>query len=259
MIEIACKIGYMQHWCYCRDRLALYGLLFILIFSFSKSVLAEAATAKHLDAMKPDIHNQASLQRGFGLYLDYCMGCHSLDYARYERTAEDIGIPIDIMESRLAGDLKVGNLMANNMPAHKAKQWFGVAPPDATLMARALGADHLYTYLRSFYKDSTRPTGVNNLVKPNIAMPHPLLPLQGLNECVADNHTECVEFKQVISGSMSADEYDKAVYDLVNFMVYVSEPAALVRYQIGYYVMLFLSLMLVFTWLLNREYWKDIT
>jgi cytochrome c1 len=220
-----------------------------------------------LDHIKPDIHNQPSLQRGLGIYMNYCMGCHGLSYARYERTANDLGIPIDLVETNLlSGKQKIGDLMETAMPADKSAQWFGKTPPDLTLMARAKGADYIYSYLRAFYRDDSRPFGVNNLVFPNTAMPHALLDLQGLSECVphqmestdAPLPSACAELKMDAPGSLSAEEYDAAIYDLANFMVYIAEPAALVRYRMGVYVMLALTLLLIFTWLLKREYWKDI-
>ena len=219
-----------------------------------------------LDHIKPDIHNQPSLQRGMGLYMNYCLGCHGLSYARYERTANDLGIPIDLAEeSFLTEGQRIGDLMTTAMPAEKAARWFGKAPPDLTLLARAKGADYIYSYMRSFYRDDTRPFGVNNLVFPSVGMPHVLLELQGLNECVphppnavAKSNQPCASLEMSKPGRMDAQAYDAIIYDLVNFMVYISEPAALIRYRMGTYVMLFLLLMLVFTWLLKREYWKDI-
>lgn len=238
----------------------------IVFGAFASPVLNGATKDVVLDHIEADIHNQPSLQRGLGLFMNYCLGCHTLNYARYERTAQDIGLALDVAEEHLlVGDIKIGDLMTNTMRDEDAMRWFGKAPPDLTLFARVRGADYLYTYLRSFYRDTARPFGVNNKVFPSVGMPHALLDLQGLNECVpataGDGHGSpdpCAHFETVVPGSMSAEEYDEAVYDLVNFLVYVSEPAALVRYRMGLYVMLFLVVMLVMTWLLKREYWKDI-
>ncbi len=231
-----------------------------------------------LDHATVDIHDQASLQRGAGLYMNYCMGCHSLELARYERTALDLGIPLDLAEQHLIFDgSKIGELMENAMPAELAQKWFGTVPPDLSLTGRLRGADWLYTYLRSFYEDPARPLGVNNRLFPNVGMPHALLELQGLNRCapgpvLAPNlgikrdpltgadllEDPCGRFETVVPGRLDVEEYDQAVADLVNFLVYVGEPAALVRYRMGVYVMLFLGIFLVFAWLLKREYWKDI-
>lgn len=230
---------------------------------------ARSATGElQLDRMRPDIHDQASLQRGLGLYMDYCMGCHTLRHARYERTAVDLDIPLDIAaEYLLVGDQKIGDLMTNTMP-EEAADWFGKVPPDLTLFARARGADYLYSYLRAFYEDPARPLGVNNWVLHNVGMPHAFLSLQGLNRCASKEVPEapgtalslpgCAQVETVVPGSMTAQEYDQAVYDLVNFLVYIAEPVAKVRYRMGAYVMLFLSVLLVFTWLLKREYWKHL-
>ncbi len=152
------------------------------------------------------------------------------------------------------------------------KQWFGVVPPDLTLIARAKKPDYLYTYLRSFYEDPSRPLGVNNKVFPNVGMPHALLELQGLQGCAMGSQggsrdpltnesildDPCGSFTLVEEGAMSPEEFDEAVYDLVNFLVYVGEPAALERQRIGVYVLLFIAVFFVFAWLLNREYWKDV-
>ena len=146
-----------------------------------------------LDHIEVDASNKASLQSGAQLYMNYCMGCHSMQYARYERTANDLGVPVELFEGNLKfegmsfeidGAAKIGDLMENAMPAAMAKKWFGAAPPDLTLVARSKGADWLYTYLRTFYTDPSRPYGVNNKVFKDVGMPHVLLELQGETECV---------------------------------------------------------------------------
>jgi ubiquinol-cytochrome c reductase cytochrome b subunit len=172
---------------------------------------------------------------------------------------------------------KIGSLMTISMPDELGKQWFGAVPPDLTLIARAKSADYLYTYLRSFYADSERPMGVNNKVYPNVGMPHALLELQGLQACAMGPRgaeggdakrdpltgedileDPCGSFTLVEEGAMAPEEFDEAVYDLVNFLVYVGEPSALERQRIGVYVLLFIAVFFIFAWLLNREYWKDV-
>ena len=242
------------------------------------SVFAASSGGVHLDKVRVDIHDQDSLQKGLALYTNYCMGCHGLSYARYERTALDLGIPADLVEKYLISDTsKIGSLMTTAMPEDLSSKWFGVAPPDLTLIARARGADWVYTYLRSFYADPARPWGVNNTVFKDVGMPHALLELQGLAACapgpvLAANggikrhpltgqdllEDPCGRFEIVSPGTMSPQEYDRAVADLTNFLVYIAEPAALVRYRMGVYVMFFLAVLLVFSWLLKREYWKGI-
>ena len=234
----------------------------------------------HCDAFEPALDNEPSLQNGYKMYMNYCMGCHSLGYARYERTANDLGIPVELVEQHLIfDDSKIGDLMSNAMPTELAKKWFGAAPPDLTLVARARSPEWLYTYLRNFYRDDSpaRAYGVNNRVFPDVAMPHVLVSLQGLPECapgpvLAVNggikrdpltgedmlEAPCGRLAVSQAGVMSSDEFDAAIYDLVNFLTYVAEPMQMDRQRIGIYVMLFLAFFGVFAYLLNREYWKDV-
>ncbi|MCV6606101.1 MAG: ubiquinol-cytochrome c reductase, partial [Porticoccaceae bacterium] len=197
---------------------------------------------------------------------------------RYERVADDLGMPHEVVLDNLVfHDGKIGDLMEISMPPRKAKAWFGATPPDLTLVARARNPEWLYTYLRHFYKDDSRPLGVNNKVFKDVGMPHVLLELQGLQECAPgpslDEHGNpktdpltgdlvlddpCGDYKIVEQGTMSSAEYDQAMYDLVNFLEYVAEPIAEERQNIGVYVLLFLSLLFIWVWLLNKEYWKDI-
>ena len=231
------------------------------------------------DEIEVDAHNVESLQNGARLYMNYCMGCHSLQYSRYNRVAEDLGIPEDLFMANLMFDpnIKVGSLMENSMDDVNAKVWFGAAPPDLTLVSRARQPEWLYTYLRTFYKDNSRPYGVNNKVFKDVGMPHVLLELQGMQECAMGSVTAanggvkrdpltgediledpCGQFTIAEAGQMNPEEYDSAMYDLVNFLAYTSEPMAKDRQRIGVYVLLFILLFFVFTWLLNREYWKDV-
>jgi len=229
---------------------------------------------EHFEA---DLSDKASLQRGAKYFVNYCMGCHSASYSRYERVADDLEIPHDMMMDNLVfTDQKIGELMTIAMPVDKSKKWLGATPPDLTLVTRARSSEWVYTFLKNFYRDDTRPTGVNNKVFHSVGMPHVLLELQGLPECAPgkklDSHgrvvrndlgeplmTSCGSTAVGdVEGSMNAEEFDAAVYDLVNFMTYLSEPIADKRGQIGIYVFMFLGVLLVFTWLLNREYWKDV-
>ncbi|WP_116368583.1 ubiquinol-cytochrome c reductase [Parahaliea mediterranea] len=247
-----------------------------------KAVGAESAHACGsipCDEFTADPSDKASLQNGARLYMNYCMGCHSLQYARYNRVAEDLGIPTDLMEANLIFDPseKIGSLMHNAMSKDDAKVWFGAAPPDLTLVSRARQPEWLYTYLRTFYKDDSRPWGVNNKVFKDVGMPHVLLELQGMQECAmgpvkaanggvkrdpltgADIMEEpCGRLVVTEEGSMTPDEFDGAMYDLTNFLAYTAEPIASDRKRIGTFVLLFITLFFVFAWLLNREYWKDV-
>jgi ubiquinol-cytochrome c reductase cytochrome b subunit len=230
------------------------------------------------DAFEADLTDHASLQNGAKLAVNYCMGCHSFKYSRWERVANDLGIPNQMMlDNMVFSGQKIGDLMKIAMPEEGAKEWFGAVPPDLTLVARARSPEWVYTYLRNFYVDPTRPLGVNNKVFKDVGMPHALLDLQGLPECapgpvLAANggikrdvltgedilDDPCGRFNITVPGTLSAEEYDVAVYDLVNFLEYVAEPMAEERKHIGRMVLLFLLLLLVFVVLLNREYWKGI-
>ncbi len=214
-----------------------------------------------------DPHNQASLQKGAKLFVNYCMGCHSLEYQRYNRMARDIGLTDEqVKDNLIFTGAKVGDTMKNAMPKAAAKQWFGVTPPDLTVIARSRGVDYLYTYLQTFYKDPTRPFGVNNAVFPNAGMPHVLWELQGMQEPVFTMHKDAAGkevqtltgFRLAQPGSMSPPEFKEAMADLTNFLAYVGEPIKLERQRLGIWVLLFLALATIVFYLLKKEYWKDV-
>lgn len=232
----------------------------------------------HCDHVDINLKDKEALQRGAQLYTNYCAGCHAMQYQRYERTANDIGIPVDLYKKHLIfGDAKIGDLMTIGMSAKDAKNWFGAPPPDLTLSARLRGTDWLYTYLRNFYRDDTKTWGVNNKVFPSVGMPHVLAELQGLQECAmgpgiaenggikrdpltgADiNDVPCGKWEIKQKGSLTSQEYDVAMKDLVTFLAYVGEPSKLDSHRIGIFVLLFLAFMFIWAYLLKREYWKDI-
>lgn len=247
-----------------------------------------------------DITDPASLQRGAQLYFNYCLGCHNLQYERYNSLAQGIGITDEagnvletvVKENLLFTGEKITAPIVSAMRAEDAAKWFGMAPPDLTLVARVRGTDWLYTYLKSFYHDPEKPWGVNNLVFPDVAMPHVLVSLQGVQEpkYAVTHHSDSAAIDSVASagataspddeaetahngtepgqvlvalelaapGTMAPAEYDAAVIDLVNFLSYVAEPVQLTRRHIGILVMVFLGIFLVFSYLLKREYWKDV-
>jgi cytochrome c1 len=187
---------------------------------------------------KVNIYNNAELQNGLSTYMNYCYGCHSLKYSRYKRIAEDLEIPIELYISNLIyDDSKPGELMQISLNKEDAVNWLGAVPPDLTLEARVRKPEWIYTYLKSFYSDSSRPYGVNNLVYKNVSMPHVLEDLQN---------------------SMSENDFSKTMADLTNFLVYVSDPSARERQQLGVYVLLFLLLFTAFAFLLYREYKKEL-
>ena len=240
-------------------------LLVLLTLLTSINVLAAGGNV-HLDKANYDLTDKASLQNGAKLYMNYCLGCHQMQYQRYQRSFEDLGIPVDLGQANLqfTGE-KPGDHIKNAMPSESAANWFGAPPPDLTLVARVRGADWIYTYLRSFYADESRPFGVNNLVFPEVAMPHVLQELQGVPSKTTEQQLvdgEMVEryvgLKSDGSGIMTPEEYDAAVLDLVNYLVYTGEPSRLQSEHIGRYVMLFLLVLLVLVYLLKKEYWRDV-
>jgi len=244
-----------------------------ILFSIcAGGVFAAGGASVPLDHINTDIRDQPSMQRGLALFTNYCFGCHSLEYSRYERSANDLGIPNEIFEENLLdGEAKIGELMGIAMDKDQAKVWFGSAPPDLTLTARLRGADWLYSYLRGFYADPKRPYGVNNVVFKDVGMPHVLAGLQGLcakaPELGIDPEVDPLSGNIVKSsgcevyateGSMTPDEYDEAIYDLVNYLEYVGEPSRVESERLGLYVLLFLVFLFVFVYFLNKEYWRDI-
>jgi ubiquinol-cytochrome c reductase cytochrome c1 subunit len=216
-----------------------------------------------------DIANQTSLQRGARNFVNYCLGCHSLQYVRYSRVADDLGLTQDQLKANLmfTGE-RPFDVMRTAMPSADAETWFGRAPPDLSLIARAKGPDYLYQFLKTFYLDPERPTGVNNLALDNAAMPQVLADLQGTQKAVfvlekksgrnAEMERVFDHFEQVTPGRMRADEFDEFVRDTVNFLDYVSEPIRAKRESMGLWVVLFLLVFTGFAWALKKEIWKDV-
>ena len=236
-----------------------------------ESHAAEAARDyKHWKANN-EVSNLASLQRGARNFLGYCVGCHSLKYVRYSRMAEDLEIPQDQLEKLLLppGD-KATDYILTSMPAKDAETWFGKAPPDLSLIARSRGVNYLYQFLKTFHVDSSKPTGVNNLVLDGTAMPHVLSELEGVKKAVYRTvekagedgkpvtEREFEKFELVVPGRLSEADYDAFVRDTVNFLDYASEPAQAKRRHLGVFVVLFLIAFTWLTMLLKKEYWKDV-
>lgn len=236
-------------------------MAFICMAVLSATVSA-ASDSKPLYSVNVDVSSESSLQRGARLFVNYCMGCHSAKYMRYERMGLDLGIPEEMLQANLIfGDKTIYDTMETSMRMDLAPDWFlGMVPPDLTLTTRAKGADWLYSYLMTFYVDPERPTGVNNRQFPSTAMPHVLWELRGLKKPVyADNgNGEIIGLETMVPGKMSDDEYERAMSDLVNFMVYISEPARLQRTTLGVWVILYLFILLIVAYLLKKEYWKDV-
>lgn len=215
--------------------------------------------------------DMAALQHGAKLFVNYCLNCHAAAFMRYNRL-QDLGLSAEqIKDNLLVTDGKIGETMKAAIDPRQAKAWFGVNPPDLTVIARSragangTGADYLYTYMRSFYRDESKPTGWNNLVFPNVAMPHVLWELQGERRPVFEEikeHGQSVHvfksWEQVKPGTLSAGEYDQTVGDLVAYLQWMAEPAQHTRVRVGIWVMLFLVVLTFCTWRLNAAYWKDV-
>ena len=211
-----------------------------------------------------DLSDRASLQRGARTFFNYCVGCHSAEYMRYSRLAKDLEIPPEIVEDNLMFTTdKIGETVKVAMQPNDAVKWFGVVPPDLSVVARSRGPDWIYSFLLSYYQDESKPTGVNNSVFVGTAMPHVLAQLQGVNRRVEHHgdgdhgHAE-VTYETAIPGTMSEGQYRQTVGDLVNYLVYMGEPAKLVRGTVGRWVLSFLLILLIATYVLKKEYWRDV-
>ena len=219
------------------------------------------------------LNDSAALQHGAKLFVNYCLNCHSAAYMRYNRMV-DIGLTTEQIKDNLlfAGD-KVGATMKAAIDARQAKEWFGAAPPDLSVIARSRsaagqgsGADYLYTYLRTYYRDDSKPTGWNNLAFPSVGMPHVLWQLQGERRPIFEKKTDHGHESEVFTGrwevvkagTLDAREYDNAAADLVAFLQWMSEPVQKTRVQLGVWVLVFLGLFTVIAWFLNAAYWKDV-
>jgi ubiquinol-cytochrome c reductase cytochrome c1 subunit len=228
-------------------------LAFIILF-FPLAVLA-ASTGYRLDRSPHDPRDVTSLQAGARTYINYCLGCHSIQYMRYQGLAEFGLSEAQIKENLLFTGEKVGDPIKAVQDPKIAKTWFGVMPPDLSVVSRSRGADWLYTYLRTFYRDPKTPTGWNNAVFPNVAMPHALWQLQGEQGWDPKEH----RLTELSKGAIAPVEYDRTVRDLVNFLVYVGEPAATSRKAIGIAVLFaLLGVLFPLTYWLKKEFWKDV-
>jgi ubiquinol-cytochrome c reductase cytochrome c1 subunit len=245
------------------------------VITFALSLVLGAAlpagAAEHgglLQSAHNDVSNVASLQRGARNYVNYCLGCHSAKYVRYNRLAEDLGLSEDqVMKNLMFTGERPHDTMKVSMRPDDAAHWFGRTPPDLSLIARARGADWLYTFLKSFYLDPSRPTGVNNTALPGASMPHVLWELQGYQKAVYKGesdaehnavHKEFEGFELVQKGSLTPEEYDHFVRDTVNFLDYIGEPMQLERESLGLKVLGFLAIFFLLAYFLKKEYWKDV-
>jgi ubiquinol-cytochrome c reductase cytochrome c1 subunit len=237
------------------------------VISFVLAVgLAGSATAQHeaaLDTANNNIANTASLQRGAKYFVNYCLGCHSAKYVRYNRLGEDLQLSDQqLIDNLMFTGERPFDLMANSMKPEDSQRWFGVSPPDLSLIARSRGTDYIYTFLRSFYVAPDRPTGANNVVLPGTAMPHVLWQLQGTQRAVfsTDEHGAEVfdHFEAVTPGELDERAFNDAVRDIVNFLDYIGEPIKQQRQQLGVRVIGFLLVFLLIAFMLKKEIWKDV-
>lgn len=249
---------------------SILGSILLLILAAAPAFAAEEGA---LFEFRPDTDNTASLQRGARDFMNYCSGCHSLKYLRYNRLGADLGVPDKLLQDNLmfTGE-KSGDPILSAMPS-ESEQWFGKEPPDLTLTARQRGPDWIYSYLLSFYLDPARPTGVNNLMLPNAAMPDVLWPLQGWQKAVyagkpsdeksmngggEPQQREFERFEIVSPGSQTPEQFHETVADLANFLTYAAEPGRNDRVALGLKVIAYLLVLFVLAWLLKHEYWKDV-
>ncbi len=242
-----------------------------------QSLQAATSFDVNLQDARIDEQDQQSRQRGMKTFVNYCLGCHSAKYQRYERAAEDLGIPKDlVLEHLIFSDQKVGEQMTNTMQPDQAAKWFGAIPPDLTNAVNLRGADWIYSYLLGFYVDNSRPYGVNNAVFQNVGMPNVMSELQGIQEQVCEtvpsndkqndpevdslinSKVRCKLQIQPDTGTMSPAEFEHTVRDLTNFMDYISNPNTETSRRIGVYTIIFLLLLTTLFYFLYKEYWRDV-
>lgn len=245
-----------------------------LALGLAGTALAASGVGYPHDHFDANLKDEVSLQRGARLFVNYCAGCHSLKYQRYNRLFKDLKIDPEVgAENLIFTGANPPDPMHRAMTAEQGAKWFGVAPPDLSLTARSRGGEWIYNYLRAFYVDAKHSLGMNNGVFPGASMPHALVELQGIQQPIYSEHAHCskVEGKQVCettqvlsgfelvkAGSLSPAQYDQAVYDLSNFLTYVGDPSALQRMRLGPWVLLFILFITSIFYLLKREYWRGI-
>jgi ubiquinol-cytochrome c reductase cytochrome c1 subunit len=243
-----------------------------LVLSALVGLVQPAVAAEHgggvLQSAHNDVANVASLQRGARNFVNYCLGCHSAKYVRYNRLEADLGLTeAQVMENLMFTGERSSDTMKIAMRPDDAAHFFGRTPPDLSLIARARGSDYIYSFLKSFYLDPSRPTGVNNMMLPGTAMPHVLWELQGYQKAVYDGesdaehnavHRKFTGFELERKGALSPQEYDQFVRDTVNVLEYIGEPMKLKRESLGLKVLGFLAIFFLFAYFLKKEFWKDV-
>ena len=245
------------------------ALALSIVFGAAPGTSGASEGGSLLQAAHNDVSNVASLQRGARNFVNYCLGCHSAKYVRYNRLGADLGLTEgQVMKNLMFTGERPSDTMRISMRSEDAQHWFGRTPPDLSLIARARGADYIYSFLKSFYLDPTRPTGVNNTILPGAAMPHVLWDLQGYQKAVYEGesdaehstvHRKFTGFEIAQKGSLTPQEYDQFVRDTANFLDYIGEPMQLKRESLGLKVLGFLLVFFLFAYFLKKEYWKDVT
>lgn len=227
---------------------------FIGLMSVTSAHVIASADGIHLDKVEIDLSDKASLQRGAKTFVNYCLSCHQASYMRYNRMGKDLGMTDEqVKENLMFASDKIGDTMTVAMRAQDAKKWFGVVPPDLSVIARAKGTDYLYTYLRTFYLDPTKPMGTNNLAFKDVGMPHVLWEQQGYKERNEHGHLESAS-----KGSLSTSDYNEVVTDLVNFLSYIAEPSKIQRLALGKWVLLYLIIFFLVAYPMKKAFWRDI-
>jgi len=235
-----------------------------MLLSLSPALAPAAGGGGDLMDARVDVSDEASLQRGAKLFANYCMGCHSARFVRWNAMPDALGVPMEVIEENLIfSDYQPGDVVRAAMPSDEAEEWLGVAPPDLSLTARARGADWVYTYLNSYYRDPDTSTGWNNLVLENSSMPHVLWRLQGIPEARYEDGDDSLQLvgtrvPEDAAGAMSEREYHRATRDITNFMAWMAEPVRAERQRLGFWVIGFLIVFTGLAYLMKREYWRDV-
>ena len=236
--------------------------LFFIIFISTCNLANSAAQKNELASkFKPNIsiNNKSSLQRGAKYFVNYCSGCHSLKYMRMSTLAEDLDIDEALFSKNLLfNNKKIGDTMTIAMKESDAIEWFNAVPPDLSLTARSKGANYIYSKLNTYYEDDSSATGYNNVALPNSSMPNILAGLQGGQKIILDSEEKPLRLEKVSNGTLSEIEYKELTNDITNFLVYVSEPAKLRRYSIGFWVLMFLFVFTIIAYYTKKEFWKDV-
>ena len=237
----------------------IFVFIFLVVISnisYSASVKSELSSKYKVTS---NINNKASLQRGAKHFVNYCSGCHSLKYMRMSTLAQDLGIEEAVFSKNLLfTDKKIGETMTIAMKESDAVTWFNAVPPDLSLTARSKGADYIYSKLNTYYEDDSTTTGYNNVALPNTSMPNILANLQGGQKLVLDSNNNPVSLEKISDGTYTEIEYKQLTNDITNFLVYVSEPAKLKRYSMGFWVLLFIFIFTIIAYYTKKEFWKDV-